>query len=73
MNRNYLLQILTMIAMEPPSSVGADSLRNRKVDTLKAIHRWTPEEEVQIVVSAQYKNYLCEPNITSNITTLLYV
>jgi glucose-6-phosphate 1-dehydrogenase len=47
MIQNLLLQILTMIAMEPPSGVGVDSLCNRKVDVLNAIRRWTPEEAVK--------------------------
>jgi glucose-6-phosphate 1-dehydrogenase len=72
MIQNHLLQILTMIAMEPPSGVDADSLRNRKVDVLKAIRRWTPEEAVKNSVSAQYEGYLDEPNITPNSTTPSY-
>jgi glucose-6-phosphate 1-dehydrogenase len=73
MIQNHLLQILTMIAMEPPSGVDADSLRNRKVDVLKSIRRWTPEEAVKNAVSAQYEGYLSEPNITPDSTTPSYV
>ena len=72
MVQNHLLQILTMIAMEPPSGVDADSLRNRKVDVLKAIRPWTPEEAAKNTVSAQYEGYLNEPNITPGSTTSTY-
>ena len=72
MIQNHLLQILTMIAMEPPSGVDADSLRNRKVDVLKAIRRWTPEEATKNAVAAQYDGYLNEPNITTGSTTPSY-
>ena len=46
MIQNHLLQLLTMVAMEPPSAVDADALRNRKVDVLKAIRRWTDRKSV---------------------------
>jgi glucose-6-phosphate 1-dehydrogenase len=37
MIQNHLLQILCLIAMEPPVSFGADEIRNKKVDLLHAI------------------------------------
>jgi glucose-6-phosphate 1-dehydrogenase len=45
MIQNHLMQILTMVAMETPTSLQADEIRNRKADVLKAIRRITPEEE----------------------------
>ena len=63
MVQNHLLQLLTMIAMEPPSKMDADSLRNHKVDVLRAIRRWTPEEEVQNVALGQYRGYAEENGV----------
>jgi glucose-6-phosphate 1-dehydrogenase len=37
MFQNHLLQLLTLVAMEPPSSFNADSVRNEKVKVLSAI------------------------------------
>ena len=37
MIQNHLLQILCLIAMEPPVSFSADEIRNKKVDVLHAI------------------------------------
>lgn len=37
MIQNHLLQVLCLIAMEPPVSFGADEIRNKKVDLLRAI------------------------------------
>jgi glucose-6-phosphate 1-dehydrogenase len=37
MLQNHLLQILSLIAMEPPVSFDADEIRSRKVDVLRAI------------------------------------
>ena len=72
MVQNHLLQILTIIAMEPPSGADSDSLRDRKVDVLKAIRRWTPEEAVANAVAAQYDGYLNEPDVPSGSRTPTY-
>ena len=37
MFQNHLLQLLTLTAMEPPSSLGADAVRDRKLEVLRAI------------------------------------
>jgi glucose-6-phosphate 1-dehydrogenase len=54
MFQNHLLQLLTLIAMEPPASFEANALRNEKIKVLSAI-RPIP---VQDVVVAQYDGYL---------------
>jgi glucose-6-phosphate 1-dehydrogenase len=46
MLQNHLLQILSLIAMEPPISFNADEIRARKVDVLRAI-RPIPVEDLQ--------------------------
>ena len=71
MVQNHLLQLLTLVAMEPPSATDADSLRNRKVDVLKAIRRWAPEEAWRDAVNGQYRDYLNERGVapTSNTPT----
>ena len=63
MVQNHLLQLLTMVAMEPPISMDADSLRNKKVEVLKAIRRWSAEEVVQHAVRGQYRSYLGESKV----------
>jgi len=35
--KNHLLQVLSLIAMEPPASLGERDLRDRKVDVLRAV------------------------------------
>lgn len=54
MIQNHLMQILTMVAMEAPTSLQADGIRNRKADVLKAIRRITPEEVNHYTVRGQY-------------------
>ena len=50
----------------------SDSLRDRKVDVLKAIRRWTPEEAVANAVAAQYDGYLNEPDVPTGSRTPTY-
>src|SRR5205814_698357 len=54
MVQNHLLQLLCLVAMEPPTDLTADSVRDEKVKVVRALHRMTPEEVAQNVVRAQY-------------------
>jgi glucose-6-phosphate 1-dehydrogenase len=54
MIQNHLLQLMCMIAMEPPVSFEADEIRNRKVDVLKAVRQFRPEEVSRYAVRGQY-------------------
>ncbi len=54
MIQNHLLQLLCIIAMEPPVSFDADEVRNRKVDVLHAIRRFTKDGVHKNAVRGQY-------------------
>ncbi|HET6568090.1 MAG TPA: glucose-6-phosphate dehydrogenase, partial [Rhodothermales bacterium] len=54
MIQNHLLQLLCLIAMEPPVSFEADELRNKKVDVLHAVRRIPPDEAHLYAVRGQY-------------------
>ena len=54
MIQNHLLQILCLIAMEPPVSFSADEVRNKKADVLHAIRPITPEMVPNNAVRGQY-------------------
>jgi len=54
MIQNHLIQILTMIAMEPMVSFNANEIRNKKVDVLKAIRPITKEQVKEVAVRGQY-------------------
>ncbi len=54
MIQNHLLQILCLIAMEPPISFEADEVRNKKVDVLRALRPILPEEVHRFAVRGQY-------------------
>ncbi|MEP7258343.1 MAG: glucose-6-phosphate dehydrogenase [Flavitalea sp.] len=54
MVQNHILQLLCLVAMEPPVSFSADEVRNRKVDVLRAMRKFTPEEIRTSAVRGQY-------------------
>jgi glucose-6-phosphate 1-dehydrogenase len=53
MFQNHLMQLLSLVAMEPPSSYDADSLRDEKVKVLKA----TQPIRIEDTVLGQYAGY----------------
>jgi glucose-6-phosphate 1-dehydrogenase len=55
MVQNHLLQLLSIVAMEPPVNAAADSIRDEKVKVLRALHRFTPDEVAKKTVRGQYR------------------
>jgi glucose-6-phosphate 1-dehydrogenase len=72
MFQNHLLQLLTLIAMEPPAIYEADALRNEKVKVLSAIRPLRAEEIKKNTVRAQYEGYRSEPDVDKNSQTATY-
>lgn len=54
MVQNHILQLLCMIAMEPPVSFDANEIRNKKVDVLRAIRKIGTEDVHEQAVRGQY-------------------
>jgi glucose-6-phosphate 1-dehydrogenase len=54
MVQNHMLQLLCLIAMEPPNNFKAAEIHSRKVDVLHAMRKFTPEEIKTSVVRGQY-------------------
>lgn len=72
MFQNHLLQLLTVVAMEPPSNFQADLLRNEKIKVLNAVRRVTRESAFEIAVHAQYDGYLKEKGVPPDSRTPTY-
>jgi glucose-6-phosphate 1-dehydrogenase len=72
MFQNHLLQLLTLVAMEPPYKFEADALRNEKVKVLNSIRRIKPEEVGYHTVHAQYRGYRDEPGVAPDSRTPTY-
>jgi len=58
MVQNHLLQLLTLTAMEPPTSLGADAIRDEKVKVLRSLRPLKGDDVFKHVVRAQYKEGL---------------
>lgn len=54
MLQNHMLQLLCLVAMEPPSDLDPDSVRNEKVKVLRSLRAITPEEAERVTVRGQY-------------------
>jgi glucose-6-phosphate 1-dehydrogenase len=83
MVQNHLLQLLSVIGMEPPIAFEADAVRDEKVKVLHAIRPIRPDEVEQLTVRGQYgpgwiegrevPGYRQEPNVNPNSVTETYV
>jgi glucose-6-phosphate 1-dehydrogenase len=54
MLQNHMLQLLCLVAMEPPSDMEPDSVRNEKVKVLRSLRRFTRAEAQNNSVRGQY-------------------
>ena len=68
MVQNHLLQLLSLIAMEPPSAFDADALRNEKVKVLQAARAVKLENTVR----AQYDGYRSAVGVAADSATPTY-
>jgi len=83
MVQNHIFQLLTLIGMEPPVTLDQDSVREAKLNVLRAIKPLSPEEVRRQVVRAQYTagqlngkaqpGYLDEQGIAPTSSTETYV
>jgi glucose-6-phosphate 1-dehydrogenase len=81
--QNHMLQLLTLLCMEPPVNFSADEVRDEKVKVLHAIHPPTPDEVPKMAVRAQYApgmaegkevpGYLDEDDVPDDSETETYV
>ncbi len=83
MVQNHLLQILSLIAMEPPATLDADSIRDEKLKVLKALRPINAGNVAQKTVRGQYTSgfvagkevpgYLEEPDANQKSRTETFV
>ena len=67
--QNHLLQVLALIAMEPPADMSAESMEMEKLKVFRAVSALTPKE----VVRGQYVGYLDEPGVAPQSHTETFV
>jgi glucose-6-phosphate 1-dehydrogenase len=54
MVQNHLLQLLCLVAMEAPTDLSADSIRDEKVKVVRSLRHFTPDQVAANVVRGQY-------------------
>jgi glucose-6-phosphate 1-dehydrogenase len=54
MIQSHLMQVMTLVAMEPPVEFTADAVRDEKMKVLRAIHRFEADDVDKLTVAAQY-------------------
>lgn len=67
--QNHLLQVLALVAMDPPVGASAAELWDKKLEVLKAM----PAAEVQQCARGQYDGYLQVPGVAPGSDTETYV
>ena len=83
MVQNHMLQIVSLLAMEPPISLASEDVRNEKVKVLRAIRNIKPEHVRSYFVRGQYdegeingepvQRYREEDNVDPNSNTPTFV
>ncbi len=73
MVQNHLLQILALVAMEPPGSLQADAIRNEKVKVLQSLRPFTGSRVERDVVRGQYEGYREAFGVAPGSSTETYV
>jgi glucose-6-phosphate 1-dehydrogenase len=83
MVQNHLMQVLTLVAMEPPIAFTADSVRDRKMDALLSVQPLVDDRGLRGVVRGQYAGgwvdgrevpgYAAERGVPAGSTTETYV
>ncbi len=83
MMQNHLLQLLCMVAMEPPANFSADAVRDEKLKVLKALRPFSADDLALRVVRGQYRagvadgqavpGYQDEPNVAPESSTETFV
>ncbi len=70
--QNHLLEVLSLVAMEPPTTGDADDIRGEKLKVLNALRRpWSDTIDRDLMLG-QYRGYRAEPNVDPDSVTPTY-
>jgi len=74
--QNHIMQLIALVAMEPPANFDADSVRNERIKVLKSIQPFNEKKINELIIMGQYEKgmldkkqvvgYLDEKNVKSN-------
>ncbi len=72
MFQNHLMQLLALVAMEPPAAFDADAIRDEKVKVMRAVRPFTPAEITHHTIRAQYDGYCQAEGVATDSQTPTY-
>lgn len=73
MVQNHVLQIVSLLTMNPPVSFSDSDIRREKIAALKALRRYDAGEVAQNFVRGQYAGYTSEPQVAEDSRTETFV
>ena len=72
MFQNHLMQLLCLVAMEPPYVFEAEALRNEKAKVLKSVRPIHSSDVGKHLIAGQYEGYRQEPGVAAASRTPTY-
>jgi len=79
MIQSHLMQVMTLVAMEPPVEFTDQAVRDEKMKVLRAVRRFSPDDAGRYAVAAQYASgtindekvpaYVAEPDVSPDSAT----
>lgn len=72
MMQSHLLQLLALVAMEPPATSGANALRDEKAKVLQSVSRYNNEAAAINSIRGQYKGYRDEEGVEDSSSTATF-
>ena len=67
--QNHLLQVLALVAMEPPTTGAADDVRSERIKVVRALRPPAPGSLARDLVLGQYRGYRQEPGVAADSVT----
>ena len=69
MFQNHLLQLVALVAMEPPASFAAEAIRDEKTKVLRSLRPITADQAAVETVRGQYRGYCESPGVADRSQT----
>lgn len=72
MMQSHLLQLLALVAMEPPATSTANALRNEKAKVLQSVRKYNIDQAAENSVRGQYQGYRDEEGVAESSGTATF-
>ncbi|MGI5869616.1 MAG: glucose-6-phosphate dehydrogenase [Kiritimatiellia bacterium] len=69
MFQNHLLELLALVAMEPPASFDSEAIHQARLDVVRAIRPFPLDDPGAVFVRGQYRGYRAEPGVAPDSDT----